>query len=199
MGKLWSDEKLIAEMRQGGISAEKALNNIYFHSGWERSIKYNLIKGRVSPEVEKELFQDAMIILYQKIVGGDYRRGASLRTFLGGIAKNLFYKRAKKEQSGPKQVEVEQAIEAERVSLKGEFSEEELNYLLEIIESRKRNCKELMLAEYHGIEREKMAIQFGFKDSHQVSNKISKCRNALKQALKTHPHLLHHFNPSIHG
>jgi RNA polymerase sigma factor (sigma-70 family) len=46
-----------------------------------------------------DIYQDAMIILYENVVSGKYISGeSSLKTYLYAIAKNLFYKRINKEK-----------------------------------------------------------------------------------------------------
>jgi RNA polymerase sigma factor (sigma-70 family) len=91
---LISEQELISQLQQGDQQALEYLYRSYWpliaHFVW-------LNQGRA--EEAEDLFQDGIIILYEKLRSKDFRLQYSLKTYLYGICRNQWLKRLRAKKS----------------------------------------------------------------------------------------------------
>jgi DNA-directed RNA polymerase specialized sigma24 family protein len=83
-----NDSELITHVKAEENHAFSLLHKFYFPS-----ISYHIRQNNGSKEDAEDIFQEAIIVLLQKIREADFVLTSSLKTYLFAISKNLWFKR----------------------------------------------------------------------------------------------------------
>jgi RNA polymerase sigma factor (sigma-70 family) len=167
-------------------SDTKAVETIYRDN-------YNMIQSLVinnsgSADDAKDIFQEAMIVLYEKARSGNFELNCQIKTFIYSVCRRLWLKRLQQQNrfSAPGDsmeavVPVEDDLE-EHDQRNAEFDmmENAINHLGE-------PCKSLIEAYY--LQKQNMqeiATRFGYTNADNAKNQKYKCLMRLKKIFFTH-------------
>ena len=167
-------------------SDKKAVETIYQDN-------YNMVQSLVinnngSSDDAKDIFQEAMIVLYEKVRSGSFELNCQIKTYVYSVCRRLWLKRLQQlnRYSAPlgdteTVVAVEEEIEGhEQRNAEFEMMEKAINSLGE-------PCKSLLEAYY--IQKQNMqviAANFGYTNSDNAKNQKYKCLMRLKKIFFTH-------------
>lgn len=178
------NEKVLLE----GLAAndKKAVEAIYQDN-------YNMVQSLIinnngSSDDAKDIFQEAMIVLYEKVRSGSFELNCQIKTYVYSVCRRLWLKRLQQlnRYSAPlgdteSIVPVEDEIEGhEQRNAEFEMMEKAINSLGE-------PCKSLLEAYY--IQKQNMqviAANFGYTNSDNAKNQKYKCLMRLKKIFFTH-------------
>ncbi len=131
----------------------------------------------------KDVFQEALIVLYERLKKGDFNLNCLLKTYIYAVSKRIWLKKLHQQSkitSAGEELEVLPAVEDDL-----QYQQQQQLYhqrmqqaLLELGEP----CKSLIEAFY--IQRKSMqdiADQFGYTNSDNAKNQKYKCLNRLKK------------------
>jgi RNA polymerase sigma factor (sigma-70 family) len=167
-------------------SDKKAVEAIYQDN-------YNMVQSLIinnngSSDDAKDIFQEAMIVLYEKVRSGSFELNCQIKTYLYSVCRRLWLKRLHQlnRYSAPlgdteAVVPVEEEIEGhEQRNAEFEMMEKAINSLGE-------PCKSLLEAYY--LQKQNMqviAANFGYTNSDNAKNQKYKCLMRLKKIFFTH-------------
>ena len=154
---------------------------------------YNMVQSLIinnngSSDDAKDIFQEAMIVLYEKVRSGSFELNCQIKTYVYSVCRRLWLKRLQQlnRYSAPlgdteSIVPVEDEIEGhEQRNAEFEMMEKAINSLGE-------PCKSLLEAYY--IQKQNMqviAANFGYTNSDNAKNQKYKCLMRLKKIFFTH-------------
>ena len=149
---------------------------------------YNMVQSLIinnngSPDDAKDIFQEAMIVLYEKARSGTFELNCQIKTYVYSVCRRLWLKRLQQlnRYSAPlgdieSIVPVEEEIEGhEQRNAEFEMMEKAINSLGE-------PCKSLLEAYY--LQKQNMqviAANFGYTNSDNAKNQKYKCLMRLKK------------------
>ena len=87
MKQSYSDKEIIA-----GVQAEDDRIIKYWYQRDFSYVKNYILKNSGTESDAKEIYQDAFLVVYQKITDGTFRPTATIKTFLSVVARNLWLK-----------------------------------------------------------------------------------------------------------
>ncbi|MGB1103511.1 MAG: RNA polymerase sigma factor [Crocinitomicaceae bacterium] len=173
--------KIIAQLKGG--DRERAFSRLYnYFPKIERHIKMN--SG--SKEEALDIFQEALIILYKKVLSIDKSSAINMDGFLVNTCKLLWKNELRKKkvrknsgEDGLQQLEFADEI-AEQVE-----KERKISLIESILNEMGKTCKEMLNAFYYKrLSMDKIAKQFGYKTVQSAKTKKYKCmEHARKMAL----------------
>lgn len=135
----------------------------------------------------KDIFQDALVILYEKSVQGEAHAIKQPHAYLTGIAKHLWLRNLK---SNSKTIAWDD-LEAQVVIPADFFEVSHDNRLLSLLERSGKKCMDLLTAFYYDhLSIDKLTTRFGFSDAHSASAQKYKCIDKLRSLVKQKS--LHH-------
>ncbi len=162
-------------------SERKAIETIYREN-------YNMIQSLVinnsgSVDDAKDIFQETMIVLYEKVRSGSFELNCLIKTYVYSVSRRLWLKRlqqlnhfAQASESLDNTVPVEDDIEdLERIN-------NEFQAMDKAIGSLGEPCKSLLEAYY--LEKKTMqeiALSFGYTNAENAKNQKYKCLVRLKK------------------
>lgn len=161
-------------------SDKKAIETIYKEN-------YNLVQALVignsgSSEDAKDIFQEAMIILYEKVQSGTFELNCQIKTFVYSISRRLWLKRLMQQN----RFHLSDGHE-ESVSVDEEMEEHEKRNTEFLMMERAMNglgepCKSLLEAFYlRKKSMQEIANSFGYTNSENAKNQKYKCLMRLKK------------------
>lgn len=159
---------------------KKAVETIYKEN-------YNLIQALVinnngTAEDAKDIFQEAMIVLYEKVQSGTFELNCQIKTFVYSVSRRLWLKRLMQQN----RFSISEGHE-ESISVDEEVEEHERRNTEFIMMERAMNglgepCKSLLEAFYlQKKSMQEIALSFGYTNSENAKNQKYKCLMRLKK------------------
>ena len=159
----------------------KAVETLYEENF--NTVQALIINNNGSSDDAKDIFQEAIIVLYEKVRAGGFELHCQIKTFLYSVSRRLWLKRLQQQNryappgdSMEPVVAVEDDLEAhEQRNAEFEMMEQAINHLGE-------PCKSLLEAYY--LQKQNMqviAAQFGYTNADNAKNQKYKCLMRLKK------------------
>ncbi|MVT10163.1 RNA polymerase sigma factor [Chitinophaga tropicalis] len=162
---------------------DKALATIYTENF--PSVLRMVLQYKGSEDDAKDLFQEAMIILYEKVQQDEFDLYSKLKTFLYAICRHLWLK---KQQNGSWQLalpdELAEILPGEDLNITQEHQQKDLQFT--IMEQAMGNmgepCKTILEDYYvRKMSMQEIAEKFGYTNSENAKNQKYKCLMRLKK------------------
>lgn len=177
-----TDEKLLTQLSNGD---ENALKQIYRHHF--KSVLHLVTTNSGNQEDAKDIYQDAICVLYDAVRKPDFNITCSINTFIYSVAKNLWLKELRKRSGGELRLKEgddymddDANVEAEKFTLqesKIEMMNESLNELGE-------PCQTIITDFfYHKLSMEEIASKMGYTNADNAKNQKYKCFVRLKKII----------------
>lgn len=130
----------------------------------------------------KDIFQDALVIFYEKHLAGNVHVTVSEEAYLLGIAKHLWIRKFNRDKSTVSLDATEQAI-----TIPDDFYEAvEENKLMLFLEHAGRKCLDLLKAVYYDkAPMRRIKTSFGFGSEHSATVQKYKCLEKVRDMVKS--------------
>lgn len=167
-------------------SDKKAVETIYKDNF--NTIQALILNNNGSSDDARDIFQESIIVLYEKAKSGSFELNCQIKTFLYSVSRRLWLKRLQQQNrfSSPGDsmepvVPVEEDLEEhERRNAEFDMMEKAISHLGE-------PCKSLIEAYY--LQKQNMqaiAANFGYTNADNAKNQKYKCLMRLKKIFFTH-------------
>ncbi len=175
-----SEVYLIAQIQEGN---QKALQYLYKQ---HYAMIENLIrKNSGSEEDAQEIYQEAMLVVYEKLNQPAFQLSCSLKTYIYSVCRNMWmYQLRKNEQAETRFQDFEQYLPIDHTPAEGENPEYEtlLNEVMNYIDDKCRQLLELFY--YHNLPLETIAQKLGYNNSNTAKSKKNKCMEKAREKAK---------------
>ncbi len=184
-----SDENLVSGLKSS-VKAEKdsALKQIYAQH--YPVILAFITKNNGSEEDAADIFQDAIVVFYEKIRLGQLEMSSTIRTYLYSVCKHLWLNRLRAQKKTTNINEETMSIAIAPESLSVIANNERNDLIIQLMEKLGEDCKKVLTHYY--FERLKMreiAVRMGFANEQVAKNKKSGCMKKLKSMVLDSPML----------
>ena len=162
-------------------SDKKAAETIYKDN-------YNMVQALIinnngSTDDARDIFQETMIVLYEKAKSGTFELNCQLKTFIYSISRRLWLKRLQQMQKYGGQVEnMEETIPVEEDIESHQQRNDQFQAMEHSMMNLGEPCKSLLEAYY--LQKRNMteiAGSFGYTNADNAKNQKYKCLNRLKK------------------
>ncbi|HZG01661.1 MAG TPA: sigma-70 family RNA polymerase sigma factor [Chitinophagales bacterium] len=172
-----SDRALLENLRNEDNASFEVLYKFYFPS-----VAAHITQNFGSTEDAEDIFQEAIMVLLQKVRQTDFVLTSSLKTYLFAIAKNLWLKRLRDNKLVPVNdlEKFQRTGEPSAFELQPEQTKEEklASWLTRITE----NCQRILKAIFFYNEPVGSLMQkMGWKNKHTAANQRYKCLQQIKK------------------
>jgi RNA polymerase sigma factor (sigma-70 family) len=167
-------------------SDKKAIETIYREN-------YNMIQSLIinnngSADDARDVFQEAMIVLYEKVRSGSFELNCLIKTYVYSVSRRLWLKRLQQmNHYSPVSDNLEETIPVEEEIEENERINYEFQAMDRAISSLGEPCKSLLEAYY--LDRKNMleiAQSFGYTNADNAKNQKYKCLMRLKKIFFAH-------------
>ncbi len=163
------------------VSDKKAIETIYQEN-------YNMVQSLIinnngTAHEAKDVFQEAMIVLFEKARSGDFELSCQIKTYVYSVCRRLWLKRLKQLN----RISIDIETTAELVPVEEDIEDhdkrdEEFAVLEKAVSNLGEPCKSLIEAFY--IQKRNMqeiASEFGYTNADNAKNQKYKCLMRLKK------------------
>jgi RNA polymerase sigma factor (sigma-70 family) len=165
---------------------KKAVETIYREN--YNIIQLLVINNNGSADDAKDIFQEAMIVLYEKVRSGTFELNCQIRTYVYSVSRRLWLKRLQQlNRYSPAVENLDGFISVEEEIEEHEKRNAEFEMMDKAIGSLGEPCKSLLEAYY--LQKRKMheiAANFGYTNADNAKNQKYKCLMRLKKIFFTH-------------
>ncbi|HCY89206.1 MAG TPA: sigma-70 family RNA polymerase sigma factor [Chitinophagaceae bacterium] len=167
----------------------------YIYDQWFKEINALLIMKGASPDDAADIFQEAVIVLVDKVKSGEYRGDSSLKTFLAGIAKNLWMFELRTRQRREKREQAYQSMEDVQTETR-HFEKDTFGLLNDIMSQIGETCQKILTGFYYQKKSMRELLQeFDYENEQVLRNKKAKCMKSLRDQIEKNPSVLHELKP----
>ncbi|WP_236974680.1 RNA polymerase sigma factor [Membranihabitans maritimus] len=161
----------------------------------EREVLFKRLYREVFPEVAtfiqarggnledaREIFQDGLIVLYEKLISNHFQVETNEVVYLMGVVKYLWYDRYRKSQRYVK-MDIHDVLSEKSEIKKGGFSK---GRMLILLEQSGKKCLELLKLYYYDnvVDMEELARRFGFSGKRSATVQKYKCLEKVRNSVK---------------
>lgn len=179
-----NNEKALLE----GLAAsdKKAIETIYRENF--NMVQSLVINNNGSADDAKDVFQEAMIVLYEKARSGTFELNCLIKTYIYSVCRRLWLKRLQQlNRYSPPVESLELTVPVEEEMEDHEKRNAEFEMMDKAIGSLGEPCKSLLEAYY--LQKQNMqviAASFGYTNADNAKNQKYKCLMRLKKIFFTH-------------
>ena len=158
--------------------------DVFFESLYEHAFPaFARFAGKMNASFDdaKDVFQDAMLIYYEKSLNGSLVIETSPEAYVVGIARHLWLRKFNREKHQVSLVDDHFEYSAET-----EQPDKDESRLLKLLERAGRRCMDLLSEFYFGKKSLKeLATHFGYRSEHSVAVQKYKCIGKLRDVIKS--------------
>jgi RNA polymerase sigma factor (sigma-70 family) len=174
-----TDNELLEKLQSKDEAAYRLLYKFYYPS-----IKSFISQNSGNAEDAEDIFQESVIVLFQKINDPGFNLTSSLKTYLFSISRNLWLKRLRtiKLITTDEIYDDNNFVETDELAfeLKPEISKEDKlqNWMAKVTE----NCRRILKAIFFYKEpMDSLMVKMGWKNKHTADNQKYKCVQQVKK------------------
>jgi RNA polymerase sigma factor (sigma-70 family) len=163
------------------LNDRKAIETIYKQH-------YNMVQALILnnsgyPDDARDIFQEAMIVLYEKVRSGSFELNCQLKTYLYSVCRRLWLKRLSQWQRSVSEVEsLQDTVPVEDELERHEQRNRDFQLMEHSMNSLGEPCRSLLKAYY--LDRKNMveiAVDFGYTNADNAKNQKYKCLMRLRK------------------
>ncbi|MBL7726298.1 MAG: sigma-70 family RNA polymerase sigma factor [Dinghuibacter sp.] len=189
-----NQQELLAALGNANIDAPVKMLYEHFFEGIVSQITF---QGGTRDD-GADIFQEAVLILINKVRNKQFRGDSSLKTFLSGIARNLWLSEMRS-QGRREQREKAYMNQAGTHEMPGRAGyDNDFDMLNKLIGQLGDTCRKILTGFYYEEKSIKeMLHQFNYENEQVLRNRKSKCMKHLKETLKNNIHLLNNIKTHL--
>jgi RNA polymerase sigma factor (sigma-70 family) len=177
--KAESNEKALL---QGLARSDKKAIEIIYRENYNM-VQSLIINNSGSAEDAKDIFQEAMIVLYEKVRSGTFELNCLIKTYVYSVSRRLWLKRLQQMNRYVPSIEnMQDTVQVEEDVEENERINSEFQAMEKAISGLGEPCKSLLEAYY--LEKKSMqeiALFFGYTNAENAKNQKYKCLVRLKK------------------
>lgn len=177
LGKL-SDNDIIEGIRR----QDEAILN-YLYDNYFRLVKNHIVKNNGSEEDAYDVFQDTIVVLYQKIYENNLKLTSDLRGYFFGIARNVWNNQLRQKEKTEELSNTDYPEDTEEDVTDSLF----IRIMNRAFEKLKPECQEVLRLYYDGVSFEEIAKRMNFKNETYARRKKYLCKETLVEIIKSDP------------
>ena len=183
----YSDAKIIEVLSQGSEEENKVLEFIYEEH--YRSVQRLILRKGGQKSDVPDLFQDAVVVFYEKAKAGNFQLKGSIGAFLAVVAQNIWLTGRKRGEKILPEADLEQFVPVNGYRTTPLPFEDERSQLVgQIMAELKSDCRTILyLSIYRKLNMKVIAEIMGYKNEQIARNKKNKCLNSLRRKIGDFP------------
>jgi len=177
------DQDLLKGLAEGDRRSIELIYKRHFNM-----IQTLVINNSGSTDDARDIFQEALIVLYEKVQLGSLELNCQLKTYLFSVCKRLWLKKLQHESRFMStEIELEPTPSAEEDMAEHEKRDADYERMNKAILSLGEPCKSLLEAYYiNKLNMQDIALQFGYTNADNAKNQKYKCLMRLKKIFFSH-------------
>lgn len=174
MNLFYRDSDIIEKIKKGD---EQALDYLY-KKNYKMMVNL-IVKNNGSEDEAKDIFQEALIVFWQKTISGDLVMTSKISTYLYSICQNLWRKELeRKSKHSHEPIEIVQKVDYER--------DEQVKAIHDCLNLMGESCRKILSYYYfEELSMSDIAEKMGFANADTAKTKKYKCKIELDNLVRT--------------
>lgn len=169
-------QELIKNISRGDSEVFKKLYREYFNM-----VRYFIVNNSGTLDDAEDIFQDAMIVIYEKTCDPNFSLTSSIKTYLYSVVRNLWLNKLRQKKTVQIK-DFEQFIEIEQEDNEIEIKEERFNAIEKAIHLLGEKCRKIIqLFYYQQKSMQEIATELAYTNAANAKNQKYKCLQQLKK------------------
>ena len=186
--KNWTDEEIIFCLQGEFVKREQALKELY--SRLFPIIKSYIQKNNGTDEDAADIFQDAIVVFYEKVRSHQFQLTSSIRTYIYSVCRHLWLNKLRAQKKVISLVDEGNTVNIASENLDILGTKEKNQYLIKILETLGEDCKKVLVLYYfEKLRMKEIAEVMNFANDQVAKNKKSSCLKKLKAIVTESPKL----------
>lgn len=175
-----TERRLLERIARGD---DRALASLY-DTNWKVTVSY-VLRNSGTTDDAKDLLQEALVILWERVRSGKFEASARLGTFLHGTVRNLWLRRlARRRRETPDEAAGDASSDAPS-PLEELVESEEAGLVNDALNRLGDPCRRLLMLFYwEELPMEEIAVRMGFANADTAKSKKYQCKKALQELLR---------------
>jgi RNA polymerase sigma factor (sigma-70 family) len=164
---------------------KKAVETIY--KGNYNMVQSLIINNNGTADDAKDIFQEAMIVLYEKARSGTFELNCQIKTYVYSVSRRLWLKKLQQANRYSEIGDIDTVVPVEEDLEDHAKRDQEFEMMEKAISSLGEPCKSLLEAYYlQKKNMQEIASNFGYTNAENAKNQKYKCLMRLKKIFFTH-------------
>ena len=162
-------------------NSEEALNKLYV--GYFPMILQFILNNNGDEEDAKDVYQEAIIVLYNKIKSGDFELSSKLKTYIYSVCRRIWLKKLSKESKKAINVTDFEDIEAVETDMEvHEEKDKQFEQMQSALQLLGEPCKTIIQDFYiNNMSMQDISEKFGYTNTDNAKTQKYKCLQRLKK------------------
>jgi RNA polymerase sigma factor (sigma-70 family) len=173
-----------SELLSGLISRDERILKEYYVSYFQ-SVRRFIVSNNGNDEDARDLFQDVLLVLFQKARDKHFKLSCALGTYLFSVARFLWLKElGKRKWVSYKAIDYEEFIDADSdIVLVSEKNERLLLYR-KCFEKLSSGCRKVLTLFIEGFSIAEITVMMGYKSEQHTKNRRYRCKLSLINSIR---------------
>ncbi|WP_456459309.1 RNA polymerase sigma factor [Reichenbachiella sp.] len=177
-----SDNNIIDGLREG---QKKTLNHIY--NEYFPHVRNHILKNSGSEDDAKDVFQDAIMAIFQNVSNADFELTCKFQTYLNAVSNNIWKKRLRDRKKNTVTLEEDFMHIAQEEIEDAVLKMERYKFYLRKFSEISIKCQELLKMFLNGIDMKSITEHFGFASVSYTKKRKFNCKESLVKAIECDP------------
>lgn len=162
-------------------NSEEALNKLYI--GYYPMVLQFILNNNGDEDDAKDVYQEAIIVLYNKIKNGDFELSSKLKTYLYSVSRRIWLKKLAQQSKKTSNIaDFEDVLIVEEDIEQHELKDLQFDKMKIALESLGEPCKTIIQDYYmHSLSMQDICEKFGYTNSDNAKTQKYKCLQRLKK------------------
>lgn len=160
----------------------KILRQIYID--FSEKVKNYILKQGGSVDDAKDIFQDALIVIYKKATKEDFELTSQFSTYLLGVCRFLFFNKNKKNRNNHVTNEELEKFNYENNLEKSILDKEKHEIFESNFQKLGQLCRDLLESYFARMNMEEIATKLNLKNAHTTRNRKYRCQKELEKLIQ---------------
>lgn len=161
--------------------SEEVLNKLY--QGYFPMVLQFILNNNGNEDDAKDVYQEAIIILYDKVKRGDFELSSKLKTYIYSVCRRIWLKRLAQNSKKVNNIaDFENVLEVEEDMERLEEKDMLFNRMKNALDSLGEPCKTIIQDFYmHDLSMQEICEKFGYTNADNAKTQKYKCLQRLKK------------------
>ncbi len=167
-----TDQEIFFGLKSNDNEAYKLLYKFYYPS-----VKNLILRNNGIEDDAKDIFQETLIVLLEKVPKDDFKLTSSLKTFIFAISSNLWLKRLRDSKKFVRtELDVYEKYLSDYEEAEEDIQKANSNKVLKVFKTVTNKCITLLKAIFYDEKNiDTITKEFGYTNKHNAQNQKFKC------------------------
>lgn len=179
----YTDEQILQGIKDHNAHILKYLYKEYF-----AFVRNFILKSKGGEDEAKDLFQEAIIIIYKKVRDNDFKLDKSFKNYFFVMIKLLWFKRQERDpKSSDDQGFIETIIDDDQDIIEKYSEARKYKLFQKHFKKLRDDCKKILTMVMKKVPLKAIAKKIGSKSENYVKKRKHKCKEFLIESIKSDP------------